>query len=461
MNNKILFNKYCNNDLKNYITKPIDTYFSKYIKYKKKYLSLKNQIGSASKSDSIKSLPLVNTIGTCWYHVILTTFLNSKKTRKSILNSVRKLSDLTFVKLGTLITDRMNIKSFKPIGKDQIGITFQLVELIQYIVIRFDNSLKKSFDVRTDIECETRITENFRFLFPDEGTGGTVLDRFNMANILSINLLDKYSNFCVKSIYQLLPEDEINCTNENITGFMLTIPNHTFSVYENESGYQYANNGIKEKFTALIVINDNKHKITHDFRDVIKIMIYNKQKNNRQELFLINDQLFLRISDSAMKGGSAVGDSAVGDLYIKKIKKKKAEKKSKKKAEKKSKKEAEEIAKKEAEKISKKEAEEIAKKEAEEIVLGPWDGESPLIRRHQEREEEAQQRSESKEGAYKITKSYENVTILHDHFIDGLPDNYKINYENKINKNNFIYLLITITLSDKFINLAFGGKTFK
>ena len=47
-------------------------YYEKYIKYKNKYLNLKNNLGGAAEIEPIQAYR--NSLGTCWFHIMLSIF---------------------------------------------------------------------------------------------------------------------------------------------------------------------------------------------------------------------------------------------------------------------------------------------------------------------------------------------------------------------------------------------------
>jgi len=68
-------------------------YYEKYIKYKKKYIELKQNYKKGGTLRLERDSPYNNYIGTCWYQIILSMFSFSDKTKNQFMEFIPEKDD--------------------------------------------------------------------------------------------------------------------------------------------------------------------------------------------------------------------------------------------------------------------------------------------------------------------------------------------------------------------------------
>ena len=317
-------------------------YIQKYLKYKKKYLSLKNKkidkfpggaaaaaatasgFNDQESTEGIYNFILINSRGTCWFHAILSLFINSPNTKESFDMSTSEFlegKNIIIENLFQIIQRRFEGKirrsfqlgeenKFKYLIYSQIP---QIADIIlgviqRYLNIKFNSS---SIAIRNDLSCENLIEDSFREIFPSKSRGGSMTDSYKISNIISIGILNKFTNFLVRKPSLLNREDFLNFfpDNDNKVGYTIDIPGHVLCIYQNISNvFIYINNEIMQHLHCFIILNERvsvKFRHINNFKELLKTLAVANSKNWRTKLVLIEHNITLEINVNVDNFGGA------------------------------------------------------------------------------------------------------------------------------------------------------------
>jgi TPR repeat protein len=252
------------------------TNYEKYIKYKNKYINLKNiQYGGL---DCINERAFKNLLGTCWMISIqmilsfsdvtnneLEVIMNNIKPIKKSINYIEELAPYKTIFINKQIDKILNNCNLKNVLPLYIFNT-EKIEFLKKILHKFiDRYYSKVFYVKSDDityflnsseisynkknpnRCELLIVQNFKKIFTDFKStkyGGNIIEQYLFANILTIFFLDYKVSF--RTYYK----NNYKCINYNDSedlGILLTLKDHVCCFFICNK---------KEKF-----YNDNDRKI--------------------------------------------------------------------------------------------------------------------------------------------------------------------------------------------------------
>ena len=220
-------------------------YLNKYLKYKKKYLQLKNQLGGVQFCQKFYN----NRLGTCWA-VAMQTLLTfgdatSDALREKIttINSDRKL--LTS-RIHEMSSSHTIPKIFPPnfFTKENYKL---IIDLLDRFIDRYNS---KIYDIRAVDDafntgfCEYQIAENFKKTVPNlqlfslkEYSGNITFD-YVFGNLLSVSLLDQ--RISLINYYDSFHEIEFDPNND--LGILINLRDHVCCLYICSGTYKYYDN---------------------------------------------------------------------------------------------------------------------------------------------------------------------------------------------------------------------------
>jgi TPR repeat protein len=237
-------------------------YYDKYLKYKNKYLQLKNQLGGLSFCEKAYK----NVLGTCWAVAIQTMFTFGQATSnhlKSVIESIKRKNFIGFVKhrIGELQSNP-ELMNFYP---DDIlnGTNSIFLENIMYNFIqRYDSKLstKESekpktieYDLSNPQRCEFVIAENFKKLFVhsmvknQQKYGGNLLNQYLFVNLLSVFFLNEKVSF--ENHYNNFKS--INFDPKNDLGILMHLDDHVCCLYMCDGKQKYYDDNNKLVYACL------------------------------------------------------------------------------------------------------------------------------------------------------------------------------------------------------------------
>jgi hypothetical protein len=214
-------------------------YKDKYIKYKSKYLELKQKGGMNCVNERV----FQNLLNTCWMIAIQTIICFSDATKDQI---ERELAYVTtrnkdrYIQL--LIWRKRNLISLLPpelnLESDNIDLylTSLLDAFIKRYLSKFDRSLSDkpiSLDHETNTErCENVMSNAYKLLFKNynklQFTGGDILDSYFFANLLGIFFLKQEINF---SLFTRKMFNQIRFNNQVDIGIIIHIKGHVCCLF--------------------------------------------------------------------------------------------------------------------------------------------------------------------------------------------------------------------------------------
>ncbi len=182
------------------------SYRNKYLKYKEKYINLKNQYGGNIDCNDLSTIGFHNILGTCWNITLLSIFLYGQKTKDRVYH---KLINLT---PEQIITDaKRHLELFLPNNLlDNNNLLLEntyitLVEFVNEIKLRFLNKLDQlNKDEHPDMPptikrqeshiCEQNIVDKFFTLFTKKykSNSGRINETYYLSNLLGIIFLNKF-----------------------------------------------------------------------------------------------------------------------------------------------------------------------------------------------------------------------------------------------------------------------------
>ena len=235
-------------------------YYDKYLKYKNKYLQLKNQIGGLSFCEKAYK----NVWGTCWAVTILTILTFGQVTSnhlKSVIEGIEKKDFNGFVRhrIGELQSNRQ-LMDFYP---DDIlnGTNGTFLEIIMNKFIdRYNSKVSteepekpenREYDFSNTQRCELVIGDNFNKLFvhpmlKHEKYGGNLLYQYLFANLLSVFFLNEKVSFTnYYDNFQLIKFDP-----ENDLGILMHLDDHVCCLYICEETPKYYDDNNKRVYNC-------------------------------------------------------------------------------------------------------------------------------------------------------------------------------------------------------------------
>ncbi len=204
-------------------------YQEKYLKYKKKYFELKNQLGGLEEQQEDTSFSLVNTRGSCWNIAISMILLVGDKTRDEVTEKARNYTseqifesgkDLLNDVLGEIIKPepkRTNLIGLIDSIKRRLGIFYHSSRPILGITIEPTRE-------RALLACERDFNTNYNRIIdkPEDKEGGNDYDKFILSNLISIFFLNKLVNIVYHRLnnYEPIPTNLIeNCAGVYVSKF--------------------------------------------------------------------------------------------------------------------------------------------------------------------------------------------------------------------------------------------------
>jgi ankyrin repeat protein len=207
----------------------IMNYEEKYLKYKKKYLELKNQLGGVEEQQEDKSFSLVNTRGSCWNIAISMILLVGDKTRDEITEKARNYTSEEIFESGKELLNRVLGEIIRPESKRE-----NLIGLIDSIKRRlgiFYHSSRPVLGITIEptrekalLTCELDFNSNYNRIVdkPENREGGYDYDKFILSNLISIFFLNKLVNIVYHRLnnYKPIPIQLIeNCAGVYVSKF--------------------------------------------------------------------------------------------------------------------------------------------------------------------------------------------------------------------------------------------------
>lgn len=304
-------------------------YYEKYIKYKNKYLNLKNNLGGAAEIEPIQAYR--NSLGTCWFHIMLSIFTFGGLTKdeftkfmdESDLREDYSLYEIIFIriinnleisnKLYEFMKKNKNFEKFdKEILDNKISLESYYIgnvrDLLFALLKRYENKKdKKNFNLEYDQVCEESLNENYNILFGRYRShiGGNIQDRKNMLNLLSIIIYNRTSNIIFVTPGLINGSFIKQYENPNMYGIGLVIDGHIFSVFINNDVYCYSNNEVLKRLNIKIVTT-NELTITNNFHMLLEKLneLNGEFPLKKYMLHLLNDEIILCINDRDFLGGA-------------------------------------------------------------------------------------------------------------------------------------------------------------
>ncbi len=260
-------------------------YYDKYLKYKNKYLLLKNQIGGETFCDKAYK----NILGTCWAVAIQTIFTFGQATSenlKKIMKSFNLQNKSIFInnKIQEVISNpQLNDFFSHDILDDKKHIFLKNI-LDKFIdryyskVFEINNLEKpKEIDDRKNPErCELVIADNFKKLFDNifknDTYGGIIISHFLFANLLSLFYLGYKVSF--RNYYDNF--QSINFDVKNDLGILITIDGHVCCLYICDGQQKYYNDNDKKVYNCQwIEILNSTNNLYVEINENLRLIDYN------------------------------------------------------------------------------------------------------------------------------------------------------------------------------------------
>ena len=206
----------------------------KYLKYKLKYLQLKNQLGG----DPFCQKAYNNRRGTCWAVAIQTLLTFGQATSDTLKKKITTINSNRSL-LGTRLHEMYATRTIEIIFPSNFFNKKNYVLIHDLLDGFIDRYMSKIFDIRVVADsfntgfCEFKIAETFNKLLPIQSFfsideyGGNNTFYYVFANLLSVSLLEKkislinyYDNF-----------DKILFDPNNDLGFIMNLRDHVCCLY--------------------------------------------------------------------------------------------------------------------------------------------------------------------------------------------------------------------------------------
>lgn len=302
-------------------------YYEKYIKYKNKYLILKNNLGGAAEIKQIQAYR--NSLGTCWFHIMLSIFTFGGLTKDKFIEFMNESKNREDFSLYEIIFDRLinnleisnklyefmkknkNFEKFdKEILDNKISLESHYIanirDLLFALLERYKNN-KMNFNLEYDRVCEESLNENYNILFGRYRShfGGNIQDRKNMLNLLSIIIYNRTSNIIFITPGLINKNFIEQYENPNMYGIGLVIDGHIFSVFVINDLYCYSNNEVLNPLSIKIVTT-KELTTTNNFNMLLEKLneLNNEFPLKKYMLHLLNDEIILCINDREIFGGA-------------------------------------------------------------------------------------------------------------------------------------------------------------
>lgn len=304
-------------------------YYDKYMKYKNKYLQLKNQIGGETFCEKAYK----NILGTCWAVAIQTMLTFSDVTSKNLKTVMQSFDFKTkndFIKNRIeQVKSNPQLNDFFPNNIFNHLNDIYLKNVLDKFIDRYYSKVLEIKNPKTPIEtmyivsnkgrCEFQIDQNFKKIFnipfykyiKKSIHGGNYYDDFLLSNLLSIFFLNHKVSF---KRYFFDEYNLINFDNQNDIGIIVFIKGHACCLYMCDGQPKYYNDNDYEVYNfdwinllkktshtdklyvkkgfGLLVLNDEllKHEIIEDISIVDYLIVVSKHnKDTDFDIDLINE----------------------------------------------------------------------------------------------------------------------------------------------------------------------------
>jgi len=235
-------------------------YYNKYLKYKKKYLQLKNQLGGISFCEKAYR----NLLGTCWMASILTMFTFGQATSNHLKSVIERNNKnfISFVRSRiTELQSNPQLMNFYPgILDDGNRIFFE--NIINKFIDRYDSKISSRNkkpenidDLTNPQRCELVIAQNFKKLFnhpiirshSQSEYGTNLAEQYLFTNLLSVFFFNEKVSF--KNYYNNF--NLIKFDPENDLGILMNIKGHVCCLYICDGMQRYYNDNNKQVYNCL------------------------------------------------------------------------------------------------------------------------------------------------------------------------------------------------------------------
>jgi len=238
-------------------------YYNKYLKYKKKYLQLKNQLGGIPFCEKAYR----NLLGTCWMVAILTMFTFGQATSdhlKRVIEGIREKNFDGFVRyrIGELQGNPQLMNFYPGILDDGNLIFFE--NIMNNFIRRYDSKISShdkkpenlEYDLANPKRCELVIAQNFKNLFNHpifsyslelSNYGGILIERYLFANLLSVFFLGEKVSF--KNYYHDFQSINFNPVND--LGILMHVKDHVCCLYICDGSEKYYDDNNKQVYNCL------------------------------------------------------------------------------------------------------------------------------------------------------------------------------------------------------------------
>jgi len=236
-------------------------YYNKYLKYKKKYIQLKNQLGGISFCEKAYR----NLLGTCWMASILTMFTFGQATSnhlKRVIEGIPRKDFNGFVRyrIGELESNSQLINFYPGILDDDEKYIF-LENIMNKFIKRYDSKISLydekpenlEYDLTNPERCELVIAQNFKKLFnhpiihTQSEYGTNLAQQYLFANLLSVFFLNEKVSF--KNYYHDFKSITFN--PENDLGILMHLGDHVCCLYICEGSQKYYDDNNKQVYNCL------------------------------------------------------------------------------------------------------------------------------------------------------------------------------------------------------------------
>jgi len=289
----------------------MSNFTNKYLKYKNKYLHLKNQIGGKRFCEKAYK----NILGTCWAVAIQTmlTFSDfTSKDLKRVMESINlNFDNLSFddikekkkkfidnkieeVRVSKVLNSFYRLYNeyypdyfYKGIKKEYLKkILNKFIDRYYSKVLEFNNSqkLEEIYDKTNPERCELVIAQNFKKLFEysllkNKDYGGNIITEYLFLNLLSVFFLNY--KVSIKSYYDNF--NSINFDRENDIGIIIHIEGHACCLYICGGQQKYYNDVDKKVYNCeWIDLLKTPNDLYIEIRENFRLIDYNTYENKHK-----------------------------------------------------------------------------------------------------------------------------------------------------------------------------------
>lgn len=292
--------------------------YNKYIKYKKKYLSLKNQLGGLIDCDD-KYYFFENFQGTCWMISILMILFSHEPQLLEKLMTMKK--DDYIEKFFN-----SNTKIFFP-HFTKLTIVDNIVSFFNYLKKRFENRKQyneKSFN-DTEKTCELELLKLFSAVYYKNYTfndylGGNVYNEFFLVLLISYFLSEKLYSHSIYVIDNIINKmiDLSNIIGIRLGAMSLIHEAHSMCFYKCKDKLMFCSNEYKIEYNWIKLFE----KINELNKKSIKAHLYlynNKQELDVMLLYNIEDKFYeykIESGDNLLLNNHRNIDNYVSNKYM-------------------------------------------------------------------------------------------------------------------------------------------------